>query len=211
MGYYLFMDLPEGKREALNRAAKFFDLVPFADFGVLSGSCAMGNARTDSDIDIIVGCRSGRVWTARFFTLLFSDFTGIRHKGGISKDKLCLSLFISEGGYRMNDPENDYERRLYPELKPLFGKGLDFFYKENRGLVSDDFMSRKDLQVASEKLPFVGVMERILGGAFGDRIEKRLRGIQYEKIKRHIGSLSGEGKMRIVLSGDRVETHFRVN
>jgi hypothetical protein len=72
-------------------------------------------------------------------------------------------------------------------------------------------MSRKDLQVASEKLPFVGVMERILGGAFGDRIEKRLRGIQYEKIKRHIGSLSGEGKMRIVLSGDRVETHFRVN
>lgn len=207
------MDLAGGKREALKRVADFFNLVPFADFGVLSGSCAMGNARIDSDIDIIVGCRSGRIWTGRFFTLFFSDVAGIRHRGGESKDKLCLSLFISPGSYRMNNPENDYEKKLYPELKPLFGDVSDMrdFFMENDGLVADDFLVRKDFWVTLRKVWFASVIERVLAGSFGNIVEDHLRRMQSEKIRRYVGSLSGEGKMRVIMSKGRAETHFRVN
>ena len=208
------MILSDEKFHAIERVTGLFSSVPFVDLAVLSGSCASERARDDSDIDIIIGAKGGRVWTARFFTLLFADAAGVRHKEGEAKDKLCLSLFISPGAYRMNDPENDYERELYPLLKPIFGDddSVRGFFEENRGIVSDSFMDGGILPVRCEKNRFAKMIEKLFDGRFGDGLEIFVRGLQTRKIKRYMKkSISPGVKNRVILSALRIETHFRVD
>ena len=44
---------------------QLFQYVPF-DFVFAAGSMAMGTVRQDSDFDVLVGVRHGRIFTARF-------------------------------------------------------------------------------------------------------------------------------------------------
>ncbi|MDD5098889.1 MAG: nucleotidyltransferase domain-containing protein [Candidatus Colwellbacteria bacterium] len=205
------MPLTKEKKRAIGRAARFFRNVPFADSAILSGSCAMGTAKENSDIDVFVCARPRHIWTARFFTLLFADAVGIRNKGKNPKDKICLSLFISPGSYRLSGPESEYGERVYSSVCPLYGKesDLNVFFEENKDLLPPDFMEKRDFWSDMKKPFLIESIEKILNGGFGDRIELILRRIQTHRIERYLSGLK-EGKMWIVLSDKRVETHYNV-
>ena len=47
-----------------------FKFIPFVDFVLAAGSLATGNLREESDFDVIVGVRQGRIFTARAFCFL---------------------------------------------------------------------------------------------------------------------------------------------
>ncbi|MDD4931604.1 MAG: nucleotidyltransferase domain-containing protein [Candidatus Colwellbacteria bacterium] len=211
---FFVMPLGELKKEAVRRSLTLFNSVPFVRLVVLSGSCAKGTAREESDIDIIIGADEGRVWTARFFSLLFADARGVRNKGGWSMDMLCMSLFVSRSEFRMSDPENDYERELYPYLYPVYGEedAISDFASANKGLVSDGFISRRDIFLGYMKDSTAKLIERVLSGGFGDAMERFFRRFQTTRISRHMADISvGHHRMRIILSPSRVETHFRVD
>ena len=58
------------------KARKIFwimQVVPFAKLVMGSGSFSLGNTRKDSDVDLLIIAKKGRIWTVRtFFTLLTS-------------------------------------------------------------------------------------------------------------------------------------------
>src|SRR3989344_9230759 len=77
-----------------------FKFIPGVDFVLVAGSLATGNVNKDSDFDVIVGAKQGRIFTARFLSVLFFGLFGWRrrklsHKES-ARDKICLNHFITK-------------------------------------------------------------------------------------------------------------------
>lgn len=54
-------------------------------------------SRPQSDIDLFIIARRGRIWTARFFAVLFAKLLFGRPHGTHRKDTICLSFFAAQG------------------------------------------------------------------------------------------------------------------
>src|SRR3989338_2308404 len=112
-----------------------FKFIPFVDFVLAAGSLATGNMREESDFDVIVGVRQGRIFTARAFCVLAFGMFGWRakHKRNFSRhshgfvvshrvrDKICLNHFVTPAAYRLSPPYNEYWKNLYQKLVPIYG------------------------------------------------------------------------------------------
>lgn len=144
--------LYDRKWRLLRRRLWPFRFFPFVDFALAAGSMALGGVHQDSDFDIIVGARSGRLYTARFFCLavyrllgwrpsamrfkipVFSASGRIRTGRQDSRfknttvpvrraaDKFCFNHFVTERSYRLQPPYNRYWQELYANLTPLYGE-----------------------------------------------------------------------------------------
>lgn len=78
------------------RVAQFFKYIPFVRMIAVCNTLAYSNAGDDSDIDFFIIAKSGRIWLARFFTILLVKMFGKRPKPGAHRDAICLSFFIDE-------------------------------------------------------------------------------------------------------------------
>jgi hypothetical protein len=88
--------LAEKKYKIALRIAKIFKFIPFIEMIAICNSLAFANSRENSDIDFFIVCQKKRIWLARFFTVAIIKFLNLRPKPNNTKDKICLSFFISE-------------------------------------------------------------------------------------------------------------------
>ncbi len=206
------------------KLAPFFRHLPFIDFVLGAGSMALGNVHQDSDFDVIVGAKSGRIFTARFFCVLMFGLLGRRrhakrgylprsagrqkfsHREAAS-NKICFNHFVTPRSYRLKPPHNIYWQELYQNLVPIYGqkeKIRDFFKANNwmgERIYSDDL--RHEFYEPS----FAGfILEKILSGRFGDFIERILKQIQIKRIKKSPKDSLGF-EPRMVFNDDELEFH----
>ena len=87
--------LLDKKRFKALRRSWLFNLVPFIDRVYIAGSLALGHVHENSDFDVIVVTRPGRLYTARFFCLLFFGLLGWRRMLKNPKDGFCFNHFTS--------------------------------------------------------------------------------------------------------------------
>lgn len=193
------------------KLARFFRQLPFVEFVLGAGSLAMGNARRDSDFDVIVGIKSGRIFTARFFCILTFDLLGRRRRKFSHREaaanKICFNHFITPTAHRLRPPYNIYWRELYKNLVPVYGPKdkIQEFFKAN------DWMGKRiyadDLRHQFYKSDFGGIfLEKILSGRFGDLIERLLKQIQVRRIKKNLKESSGF-EPRLVFNDEELEFH----
>jgi len=108
---------------AYNRAmlyGRILGYLPFIRMVALTGSLAMLNLSKNRDIDYMLVARSGRVWTARAFVLLF---------GRIAKffgDEICPNVIVSENALQWN-ARNIYTAREFAQMIPVIG--VDIFHR----------------------------------------------------------------------------------
>ncbi len=95
------------KREVFSRikisiaqkAASVLFYLPTIKLVALTGSVAMKNADSDSDVDLMIIVKSGFLWTTRFlvyFLLFIFGLTYRRFGDKKTKDKLCLNIWLDE-------------------------------------------------------------------------------------------------------------------
>ena len=138
-----------------------FRFIPFVDFVLAAGSLATGNMREESDFDVIVGVRQGRIFSVRAFCILAFGMFGWRavhkmrpkptnppestkririfgfHSGHSdysgSSDCVCFNHFVTPAAYRLSLPHNDYWNNLYQKLVPVYGspEAIQRFYDAN--------------------------------------------------------------------------------
>jgi hypothetical protein len=135
------MNLFEQKWRKFLRRVWLFNFIPFVDFVLAAGSLATGGIREDSDFDVIVGCRQGRIFTARFCCWLVFGLFGWRKKKisghpmsfgtsdvqkldfqKLNSDRFCFSHFVTPNTYRLSPPYNEYWKMLYQKLAPVYGE-----------------------------------------------------------------------------------------
>jgi predicted nucleotidyltransferase len=190
--------LEERKRDVLRdkkwlkflRQAKWFRHLPFIELVFGTGSMAVGNIKEDSDFDVLIRTRVGRIFTARFFSKILFGILGLsrkpRHGRSEQKDKICLSHFFTR---EVKDPGLPYDKEravLHLYLVPLFGSKEEM-KKFFAGLekVEKKRSYEEDLRHFAEEGSFIKKWgEKILKGKMGDKIEKILRRLQIKKIER---------------------------
>ncbi|MDP1760359.1 MAG: hypothetical protein Q8L01_02840 [Candidatus Woesebacteria bacterium] len=196
--------------------ARLFQYIPFVDFVFGAGSMALGNVNVNSDFDVIVGVRKGRIFMVRFFCVLYFEIFGWRRpKNHLSnddiRDRICLNHFVAPGGYELALPHNDYWRMLYKNLIPIYGDSniMSVFFKKNERWAGKLVFRKYDLRykhkIASS---FKAFFEFILGSVLGDAVESFLKKWQVLKIKRSLHNWYATSKPRVIYTNDVIEFHL---
>ncbi len=189
-----------------------FRFIPFVDFVLAAGSLATGNMNEDSDFDVIVGVRQGRIFSARAFCFLSFEIFGwwARHPKN-SKDKLCFNHFVTPKAYRLSPPYNEYWVNLYKSLVPVYGGSevIQKFYDANIDWLGARRMYKGDEEHIYKKIGWVKKMldsnNRTKEG-LGDWLENILKSVQMRKIEKSLGKQSGY-KPRIIFNDNELEFH----
>lgn len=201
------------KYRAVKKARKFFAILPFIDLVLTSGSLALGNIKEDSDVDVLVIARAGRIWTSRFFTIILFDLLRFRRVAS-SRNKICFYGFQTKN--QLTLPCNLYHAILFNSMRPVYlngakGKTLLQEFQNANGWV-DKFINYSKENVDNVFLYQGGkfshniksFFEFLLGGVFGCWTEKILEKIQRFKISKN-PKKNQQGS--IIMENDKIEFH----
>jgi hypothetical protein len=182
-------NLSQEKWARFLKRVRLFRFVPFTDFVMAAGSLVTGGMHEKSDFDVIVGVRNGRIFTNRFFAHLILQLFGYRRKGTDHKqdasDKICLNHFVTAESYRLGQPHNVYWDNLYRKLLPVMGDEdkIAQFFECNDWLNPPRTYERDTRHLDQTSSLFSRVLEIILSGRLGNRLEDKLGRWQEKKIR----------------------------
>lgn len=127
------------------KVIKFFKLVPWLKMIAVGNIMGAHNLRNEGDIDFFIITAQGRIWLARFFAIIIVKLMRLRPNLKNSKDKICLSFFISEENLDLkelmlinSEKEDDtYFIYWFAGLVPIYDKNgiYDKFIKSNGWLL----------------------------------------------------------------------------
>ncbi|MDD5430934.1 MAG: hypothetical protein PHP03_01795 [Candidatus Pacebacteria bacterium] len=187
--------------------------IPFVDFVLTAGSLATGEVHNNSDFDVIVGVKPGRIFTVRFCCFMAFGLLGWRKKKNDTEksgsDKICFNHFISPAAYRLSEPHNEYWKNLYSSLVPVFGnqETIQKFFNANSYWMGKRRIYQKDSRLIYEKGNFIaGLREKLLSGRFGNWLERIFKQVQIRKNKMNL-SQENTYRPRIILNDNELEFH----
>lgn len=210
------MTLFEQKWKILSRRMWLFRYIPFIDFVLVAGSMAMGNPKENSDFDVIVGVKYGRIFTVRFLCWLLFGALGLyaRHNGANHprryKNKLCFNHFVTEESYKLSGPYNAYWQKLYQSLIPMYGSpvAIRSFQDANAawaGAPKSGIYNPKD----KYRKNFIKLfLEKAFIGHLGYFIETKLKALQVKSIEKSIKRKLNP-KSRFFMGGSEYKPRIR--
>ena len=190
-----------------------FRYIPFIDFVLAAGSMALGNVKSESDFDVIVAAKSGRIFTARFFSVLAFSLFGWRRKKlshrESATDKICLNHFVTEKSFQLSPPRNHYWQALYKNLVPILGEPekISQFWKANQEWMEQPQIYQNDLRHQNKKSIIKKILETVLGGKLGAWLEKFLKSTQIKRIERGLKNDGLGYQPRIIYNDNELEFH----
>ena len=176
-------------KEAL-KAVRWLKLIPYIKLIFASGSLALNNTAKESDLDILIVVKAGRIWLARFSTVLLLGFLGMRRKRHqrIAPDKICLNHFITDKSLYI-PRKSIYTAQLYARLVPVFGEEnlVDKFYQANLWIKEyiPKFSIKSQLSIFNPQNFIKKIGEKIFDTKFGGWLESILRSYQLRRIKNY--------------------------
>lgn len=199
------------------KAGKFIKLIqvfPYIKMVLVSGSLAMSNAKKESDIDLLIVVKHGRIWITRFFITLFFQVIGKRRHNKKTAGRFCLNHYITNKSLKINFPSL-YNAQTYAHMVPVLEIEKGLYNKlqfENRWIT--DYLSFYDLQKLDsqrkiENNSFLRLIakakELILNTFIGSILEKILGFLQKRRIQHH--HLKNKKGGRIIANNGQLEFH----
>ena len=164
---------------------QYMRAVPFVRMVAVCNNLSYNNPNEESDIDLFIVIKPGRMWLARLIISLILQFYGVRRYGNKVAGRFCLSFFVTTNKLNMEplqikqlDPYLAYWTKF---LSPIYGENIyDEFRKENEVWIEEKYglkfsdENKKHIYISKEnrKKKF---MEWLLGGWLGDLIEGFLK------------------------------------
>lgn len=153
------------------RYAGWLARVPFVQMVAVSGSLAADNADSHSDVDLFCITDIRRLWLARLFIVACSKTT--RLLPSVFPRYLCPNYILAKDSLEIRD-RNLFTAHEVAQAVPLFGAGEHSeFLKANAWIRSYLPASRaaQTIAHAPHKPRYTILLERLLGGSFGDGID----------------------------------------
>jgi len=202
------------KWKLLLNSARWFRYIPFVDFAAVSGSISFGAVRVSSDFDIILGVKTGRIFTARYLTGALFSLLHIRRLDDLeasSPNKFCFNHIVTPETYE-KEPHNYYRYELYRHMIPIFITGNSFsnFVEKNNWAdisILNIEQAKKILHPPSKIKQYI---ESFLRGRIGNYIESFIaRPIATKRLSNYIDRKQTGG--RVVVNDEELEFHFALN
>lgn len=207
-------------REKLIRKAKrkawIFKSCPFVDFVAICNYLPLGVVEKNSDIDLLVVTRPGRIFTARLFLTMLSHLAGIRRHGEKVEGRFCLSFYLNAENLALYPllikPDDIYMAFWMVALLPVY-EHTDIFKQVQKanelwlGKYFENLPERYYENVAaSKKKNLSGAFwEFVLKGKLGDWLEKNLQSFFVKRHRRNIEELPENASVEV--SSFRLKFH----
>jgi len=200
--------LSDAKWRKVRKTIKTLQSLPYIRLIALSGSVSFGNAKQESDVDLLIVAKHKRIWTVRFFYTFVVHMFGKRRHGSKTKDRICLNHYITDKSLEIGFPSL-YNAQVYAHLVPILGRCYPDFQKANSWIKEylNDYPENNDLRMKESKflLKAARVREFLLNNFLGDLLEGFLRFIQKRIIKSHAKKDKGIG--RVLANDFQLEFH----
>lgn len=180
----------------------FLQIIPFIRGIGISGSLTFYNTRPESDFDLLVIAKAGRIWTTRALLSIFLSLIGQKRYGLNIKDKVCLNCFLTEESLKLKpeiEPHNIYLAQEYARIIPIFSaeggeNGLWQKFKKANSWIRNYLFLFPWFEPEFYRVPTNRIFKfiRIIGERFlnlkflGDFIESFLKKQQIERIKKNL-------------------------
>ncbi len=137
-GFFYFLDREEIVTHRLRRynhsfrkikralwVSKLFRIVPWVKMIAVANIIGSNNSKNNGDIDFLIITKNKRIWLSRFFCVIIIKFLGLRPRISDTKDKICLSFFLTETNlsldkYMFDNNEDIYFQFWLAGLFPLY-------------------------------------------------------------------------------------------
>jgi len=213
--------IADQKWKKAKKIIRWLQIVPYLRMVAVSGSLALNNTQEESDIDILVIVRAGRIWLARFFVTVLLQLIGKRRHKKFTKDRICLNHYITNKSleikfrslynaqtYAHMIPVLETEQAHLPMRQGIYNK----FQKANRWI--KDYLvfwpeievkHFKTLLASSSLISIARAGEICLNNWFGDLLEKLSRKLQKSSIEKD--PLTHKKGGRITTDDTQLEFH----
>lgn len=209
-------EIAKKKWEKTLKAVRWLKLVPYIRLIFASGSLAFNNTDKESDLDVLIVAKHGRIWTARILTVLILSLLGVRRNRyeRIAPDKICLNHFITDKSLYI-PRKSIYTAQLYARLIPILWedeKLIEKFIEANswvgewvKGWPTIKINPSADGQNSAIPEVIKKIGEKILNGKLGDWLERILKKYQLRRINSyHLTHKSGG---RVKADDESLEFH----
>jgi len=201
------------------KARKIFwimQIIPFLKGIFISGSLALGNSRQDSDIDLIIVAKNGRIWIVRTLVTVLTSILFVKRHGKVTRDMICLNHYITDESLKIPF-ESLYNAQSYIHLVNLYrhteddnlfrkfqieNEWIGKYIENYKGLELGSARSiKRSLLLSSVSLFF----SLFFSNTLGNMLEKKLSEIQSMRIKND--PLCKKPGGRITIGDDQLEFH----
>lgn len=178
--------ISEKKLRIVLAVAKILRFVPYVRMVAIAGRLAAKNAEKESDLDLLIGLKHGKIFTGRLLVTAVVHLLGHRRYANKITDRICLNHFITtKFSISARDIFSSHE---YAYLKPVFDN--DFFLRfqksnswiqtyrpnfvsaiDNISMVRDGYLS-KIVRKGGEKIFGFAAIEEALGKWQKNKIAK---------------------------------------
>lgn len=185
---------------------QYMRTVPFTRMIAVCNNLAYDNPSQQSDIDLFIVVKPGRMWLARFLITVILHFFGVRRYGNKIAGRFCLSFFVTSDKTAMKEfeleGEDPYLAYWTKNLRPIFGEqAYQEFQERNKEWLSSYGLGFDDLRKKHMYLYEDGRIKKfsewLLGGFLGNQVEKLLKATLKKKTLRSMRNL-GENANVIV-------------
>ncbi|MDO8495456.1 MAG: hypothetical protein Q7S32_02960 [bacterium] len=203
--------LAEEKWKKARRYLFWIQSLPFIELVLASGSLAMGHMTENSDLDMLIVAKSGRIWTARLFVYVLFGIMGVRRRKEqiIAPDKICPNHFITTRSLRI-PCVSLYTAQLYAHLIPVYVRRkevLDDFWRENTWIENYlqnwehlDGYQYRHIQENKFLQKIASLAEVVLNFMFRGKLENWARALQRSRVQLNLPG-------RITMSDQQLEFH----
>lgn len=212
--------LAEDKMKRAIRVARFLRYIPFVNMIAVCNNLAYSNASDQSDIDVFVILKHNRLWQTRFFVSVITHLLRMRRHHRIISNRVCLSFYITDQRLNLESlmihPLDPYFIYWYAQLVPIYdyqgcfdrlSDANKWIEKYLPNLIINRPVTRRSVRDSRFSLICKRTQESILGGSFGDFVEKILKRIQKNKMIKNKSSKQWENSTAVIIDDDILKFH----
>lgn len=170
------------------RTARLLRHIPFVRMVAIANTVADRSARKESDIDVFIVIKDGRLFLARLMITLLLHVLRLRRHGRFVANRICLSFFVTDAAINLKKvaltPFDIYLLYWIAELRPVLDDGVYVEFRQSNRWALRHF-PRVTSQIAPYRPSQIStILEFLLRGILGTFIEKPLQHWQLGRIKR---------------------------
>lgn len=202
-------------------AAEFLRLVPFVRGVFVCNSVAIDNGKKESDVDIVVIIKAGRMFMARLAVTAIVHLLGYRRHGTKIADRVCLSFYVTDDSIDFSSlrlqPEDPQLAFWVATFAPLINRdGMFQRVREANPWVLEYFpnafsVDPRDGQLSEDQLlnTVRAFFENTFAGSVGEPLEQSARSMQMKRMQRNKHSRQNDATTDVVISDTLLKYHER--